>query len=62
MAWVSEVEVESSESQTMFISHIYATERLRAGNAMLVNYVTNPQSLHTGVFRGSEMSLVLRVP
>ena len=38
MAWVSELE--GSEFQTMFISHIYATERVRAGNEMLVNYAS----------------------
>jgi len=36
MTWVSELE--GSEFQTMFVSHIYATERVRAGNEMLVNY------------------------
>jgi hypothetical protein len=36
MAWVSELE--STEFQTMFISHIYATEVLRAGREILVNY------------------------
>ena len=36
MAWVSELE--GSEFQTMFISQIYATERVQAGDEILVNY------------------------
>lgn len=56
MAWESEVE--SPESQTMFISHIYATGRVHAGKAILVYY---GRSLHTGMFRALEMSLVLRM-
>lgn len=36
MAWVSELE--GSELQTMFISQIYATERVQAGNDILANY------------------------
>jgi hypothetical protein len=36
MAWVSELE--GSEFQTMFVSHIYATERVCAGDEILVNY------------------------
>ncbi|KAK1920751.1 hypothetical protein DB88DRAFT_502700 [Papiliotrema laurentii] len=36
MAWMSELE--GSEFQTMFISHIHATERVRAGKEILVNY------------------------
>jgi hypothetical protein len=36
MAWLSELE--GSEFQTMFISHIHATERVRAGKEILVNY------------------------
>jgi hypothetical protein len=42
----------------MLISHIYATERVCAGNAILVNY---GKSLHTGMCRRAEMSLVLRM-
>ncbi|KAK1920693.1 hypothetical protein DB88DRAFT_502407 [Papiliotrema laurentii] len=36
MAWMSELE--GSEFQTMFISHIHATERVCAGEEILVNY------------------------
>ncbi|KAK1920726.1 hypothetical protein DB88DRAFT_502541 [Papiliotrema laurentii] len=36
MAWMSELE--GSEFQTMFISHIHAMERVRAGKEILVNY------------------------
>jgi hypothetical protein len=36
MAWMSELE--GSEFQTMFITHIYATETVRAGKEILVNY------------------------
>lgn len=39
MCWVSELE--GSEFQTMFISHIYAKRRLRAGDEILVNYGRN---------------------
>ena len=60
MAWVTELE--GSECQTMFISHVYATESVRASNELLVNYGQSFCKQLVTLMRGHDLTRKLITP